>query len=137
MRRSDLSRAAAVVLLGSSAATAEPALMYITPQNMKGSTFTRESKSLRNDSVEFTIRRDVKGIDGPGRKAYLSNPDVDGKGPGALVKQTEDGNVWTFRFSAPAARLEGSIFTLWGQGQIGEGVTYRFRLSQFHKPPRD
>ncbi len=137
MRRSDLLWAAAAGLLGCSAATAETVLMHVTPQNIKGSTFTLSNKAARNDRLEFTIRRDVRGIDGPGRKGYLSNPAVDPKGLGVLVKQTEDGGIWTFRFSVPARQLEASVFTLWGQGQSGEGVTYRFRLADFHKLPRD
>lgn len=134
MRRSDLLWAAAAGLLGCSAATADTVLMHVTPQNIKGSTFTLSNKAARNDSLEFTIRRDVRGINEPGRRGYLSNPAADPKGLGVLVKQTEDGGIWTFRFSVPTQRLEGSFFTLWGQGKSDEGVTYRFRLSDF-KPP--
>lgn len=137
MKRSDLLRAAGAVLLGIPPAAADTDLVHVTPQNIKGSTFTLTSKAARNDRVEFTILRDVRNIDGPGRKAYLSNPSVDGKGLGLPVTQTEDGGIWTFRFSVPGRQLEASVFTLWGQGRSGEGVTYRFRLADFHKLPRD
>lgn len=125
--------ATVALLLGSTAAGADTALMFVTPQNIKGGTFSLTRKAARGNTVEFVIRRDVSKIDGPGRSGYLSNPAVDGKSIGTPVKLEQDGNTLVFRFSVPANRVEGSVFTLWGRGLDGEGVTYRFRLAEFWK----
>jgi hypothetical protein len=131
------SLAAVALLLGGGAASADTALVEVTPQTLKDANFTVTSKASRNHTVEFVIRRDVRNIDGPGRRGYLSHPAVDGKGLGTPVKLEEDGTILTFRFSVPADRLAGSVFTLWGQGLGGEGVTYRFRLADFRKSKKD
>lgn len=125
------------LLLGSTAVWADTLLMYVTPQNIKNGTFRLTTKAGRKKTVEFVIRRDVSKIDGPGRSAYLSNPTVDGRGLGTPVKLEEDGKVLTFRFSVPADQVADSVFTLWGAGTRGEGVTYEFRLAQFWKPKQD
>jgi hypothetical protein len=137
MKRAIAGLAAVGLLLGSTAVWAETALMYVTPQNIKGGTFRLTSKASRNNTVEFVIRRDVSKIEGPGRSAYLSNPKVDGRGLGTPVKLEEDGKVLIFPFSVPADRVADSVFTLWGGGKVGEGVTYRFRLAEFWKPRKD
>lgn len=125
------------LLMGSTATWADTALIVVTAQNIKDGAFRLTSKAGRNKTVGFVIRRDVSKIDGPGRRAYLSNPTVDGKGLGTPVKLEEDGKVWTFRFSVPADRVAESVFTLWGRGIGGEGVTYVFHLGQFRKLDKD
>lgn len=125
------------LLLGSAEAWADTTLMFVTPQNIKEGTFRLKSKSTRNNTVQFVIRRDVSQIDGPGRSAYLSNPTVDGKGLGTPVKLEEDGKILTFRFSVPKDRVADSVFTLWGGGRLGEGITYRFHLADFWKPQQE
>ena len=136
MKRAVAVLAAVGLLMGCAAAWADTVLMYVTPQNIKSGTFRLRSKAKRNNTVEFVIRRDVSGISGPSRGAYLSNPTMDGKAIGTPVKLEQDGKLWTFRFSVPADRVADSVFTLWGGGQAGEGVTYRFRLGQFRKPDK-
>ena len=123
--------------LGIGAASADTALMLMNPENLKANKFTLESRPAKDHAVEFVVRRDVRGIDGPGTAGYLSNPKVDGKTLGTPVKlETErDGKILKFRFSVPEDRLTDSQFTLWGQGARGEGVTFRFRLADF--PPRE
>ena len=119
--------------LGIGAATADTALVMMSPENLKANRFTLESRTAKARSVEFVIRRDVRGIDGPGRVGYLSNPGVDGKSLGTPVKleMERDGQVLKFRVSVPADQVAESQFTLWGQGLRGEGVTFRFRLVDF------
>jgi hypothetical protein len=124
-------------LLASTAAWALTSLAFVTPQNIQGSTFRLKSKAARNNSVQFVIRRDISNIEGPGRKGYLSNPSVDEKSIGTPVKLEQDGKVLTFRFSVPKEKVADSVFTLWGNGMSGEGVTYRFELGQFWKPARE
>jgi hypothetical protein len=124
---------AAGALLVSTAAWAETALMFVTPQNIKSTTFRLKSKALRNNTVQFVIRRDISTISGPSQSGYLSNPKVDEKGIGTPLKMEQDGKIWTFRFSVPADQVADSTFTLWGAGKIGEGITYRFDLAQFRK----
>jgi hypothetical protein len=34
----------------------------------------------------------------------------------------------------PADKIADNVFTLWGGGQVGQGVTYRFRLAEFRNP---
>lgn len=131
MRRAVVVLGAAGLLLGGGAAGADTALVHVTPRNIEGGTFTLSSKAAGR-RVEFVIRRDVVKVDGPGRSAYLSHPGKDAKGLGRPVRLEEDGKVWTFRFSVPADEVAESVFTLWGQGRGGEGVTYRFNLGDFH-----
>ena len=137
MKRAVVGLLAAGLFLESTAAWADTSLMYVTPQNIQDGTFRLKSKASRNHTVEFVIRRDVRNIDGPGRSAYLSDPTVDGKGLGTQVKLEERGKIWTFRFSVPVEKVTSSVFTLWGGGLVGEGVTYRFELGQFWKPNKD
>jgi hypothetical protein len=136
MARAVAGLAAAGLIMGSTAAGAESALMYVTPQNIKDGTFRVTSKASRNNTVEFVIRRDIRNIREPSRKGYLSNPAVDGSTLGTPVKLEQGGKTWRFRFSVPADRVAGSVFTLWGAGMpsLGEGVTYRFRLAEFWRP---
>lgn len=134
MKQAVVGMAVAGLLLGGASARAETALVEVTPQSIQGSTFRLTSKTVRNNAVEFVIHRDVRNIEGPGRSAYLSNSETDGKGLGTPVKLEEEGKTFTFRFTVPAAKLAGSEFTLWGQGARGEGVTYRFHLAQFRRP---
>jgi hypothetical protein len=132
MKRASVFLAIAVSLVGSTAAWALTVLEPITPQNIKGSTFTLTSKAVRTETVEFLIRRNVRGIDWPSRKAYLSDPTTDPKTLGTPIKLEQDGKTFTFRFSVPAEKVEDSVFTLWGGP--GEQVTFRFRLGEFWKP---
>ncbi|HTE18827.1 MAG TPA: hypothetical protein VK689_10665 [Armatimonadota bacterium] len=137
MKRAVAGLVAAGLLLGGTAAWADTVLMHVTPRNIQGGTFRLKSKAARNSTVEFVIRRDVSGISEPSPRGYLSNPLVDGKSIGKPVKLEQDGKLWTFRFTVPADQVADSVFTLWGGGQVGEGVTYRFRLAQFRKPAKD
>ena len=137
MMRGAMGLAVAGLLLGGAAARADTILAFVTPQNIQEGTFRLKSKAARNHTVEFVIRRDVSKIDGPGRTAYLSNPTRDEKGLGTPVKLEEDGKILTYRFSVPKRQVADSVFTLWGGGKLGEGVTYRFRLGEFWKPDRD
>ncbi|MGV3722906.1 MAG: hypothetical protein ACO1SX_18560 [Actinomycetota bacterium] len=137
MMRAVAGLAAVGILLGGTAAWAETALKYVTPQNIQGSTFSLKSKAARNNAVEFVIRRDVSKVDGPGRSGYLANHGADPKSIGTPVKLEQNGKSLTFRFSVPADKVAESDFTLWGGGQVGEGVTYRFKLGEFWKPKRE
>lgn len=126
-------------LLAATAAWAETALMFVTPENIKESTFRLKSRAARKDTVEFTIQRDISTIPKPSEAGYLYHPAVDGKTLGKELKVERDGKIWTFRFSLPKNQVQGSIFTLWGAGhpRFGEGVTYEFKLAQFWKPKKD
>ena len=112
------------------ASWAETALMFVTPTNIKDTTFTVKSKTVKRDAVEFVIRRDVKGIDRPASGAYLN---------GKEIKLKTDGNRWTYRFTVPKDQVANSVFTLWGAGApgFGEGVTYRFNLADFRRGEKD
>ena len=128
-------RAASIALLSlcfaASSARADTALVFMSPKNLKEYAFTVASKPGKDKAVEYVIRRDVKGIDGPGTAGYLSK-DGD-KTIGMPVKLREEGKTLEFRFTVPNDELATTVFTLWGQGARGEGVTFRFRLSDF--PP--
>ena len=137
MRHAVAGMAAVGLLLGCATAWADTALMFVTPQNIKRGTFRLTSRASRNHMVEFVIRRDVQNVDGPGRSGYLSNPKVDEKGLGTPVKLEQHGKILTFRFSVPEEQVADSVFTLWGNGLTGEGVTYRFALGQFWTPHQD
>ena len=136
MKRSYTSLAVAALLLGGAAAQAETLVSFITPKNIKDSTFRLTSKAGKDHTVEFVIRRDVHKIDGPGRAGYLSNPAIDGKSLGRPVKLEERDHVLTFHFSVPEEQVANSVFTLWGDGLRGEGATYEFKLGDFWKPAR-
>ena len=123
------------LLLGCAAARADTALVYVTPKNLKEHRFQLTARAGRNDTVEFVVRRDITGIEGPGRQGYLS--DADSKNLGTPVKREEEpGKSLTFRFSLPATRVATTRFTLWGLGRGGEGVTFEFRPADFWKPAR-
>lgn len=133
MQRAVVGLIAVGLLLGGAAAHAETALMFVTPQNIKEGTFRLSSKVARNNTVQFVIRRDVSKVSGPSESGYVS----EGKAIGIPVKLEKDGKIWTFRFAVPVDRVESTLFTLWGGGRIGEGITYRFELGQFSKPNRE
>jgi hypothetical protein len=121
------------LLLGGAAARADTVLVEVTPKNLKEHRFELTARPGPDRTVEFVVRRDVRGIDGPGRQGYLS--DAGSKNLGTPVKREEEpGKTLTFRFSLPEARVATTRFTLWGQGARGEGVTYRFRPADFWKP---
>lgn len=126
--------ATATLLLGSGGARADTALVYVTPKSIAGGDFRLTSRALRDNKVEFVIRRDVSKVAGPGRQAFLTDSRTSPKGLGALVRVKEQGHTLTYRFSVPTSKVADSIFTLWGHGARGEGVTFRFRLGQFWKP---
>jgi hypothetical protein len=128
--------AAVALLLGVGTAQAETVLSYVTPKNLKDSTFRVRSKAGKNHVVEFVIRRDVRKIDGPGRAGYLSNPAIDDKSLGRPMKLEEHDQILTFRFSVPEEQVASTRFTLWGQGLRGEGVTYELKLGDFWKPAK-
>ncbi|MCC2672673.1 MAG: hypothetical protein K0Q72_5145 [Armatimonadetes bacterium] len=136
MRRTAAGLVAVGLLVSCTAAWAETALMNITPQNIKESTFRVKSKVSRNNTVEFAIRRDVKDVNQPSRSAYLSFGE---KTIGTPVKVEQNGKIWTFRFSVPADKVADGMFTLWGAGRpaYGDGITYRFRLADFRQPGQD
>jgi hypothetical protein len=129
--------AAVGLLLGGRPAQADTALMFVTPQNIQGSTFRLTHKAVRKNMVEFVIRRDIRNIDGPGRSGYLSNSKLDPKGLGTPVKLEEDDKTLTYRFSVPEEQVADSVFTLWGGGARGEGITFRFALAEFRKPKKE
>lgn len=135
MKRAITRMAVLGLLIGAAAARADTALMFVTPKNIQDGTFRLTSKTAKNNTVEFEIRRDIRGIDGPGRSAYLSHTTADEKGLGTPVKleEVKDKSL-TYRFSVPEEKVAGSVFTLWGNGLFGEGITYRFDLAQFRKP---
>jgi hypothetical protein len=126
-------RVAFLTLLGllaaMTAAWSETALAFVTPKNLKDYGFRLTSKAWKNDTVEFVIRRDVRNIDGPGTAGYLSK--AEDKSIGTPVKLHEGGKTLEFRFSVPADQLATTVFTLWGQGARGEGITFRFKLQDF------
>lgn len=128
-------RVAFLTLLGLlaavTAAWSDTALVYITPKNLKEYGFRQTTKAGKNDTVEFVIRRDVRNIDGPGTAGYLAK--AGDKSIGTPVKLHEEGKTLEFRFAIPADQLATTVFTLWGQGARGEGITFRFKLQDF--PP--
>ncbi len=136
MKRLFAGLAAAGLLAGSSAAWALTSLAKVTPQNIEKGTFRLKAREARNDSVEFVIQRDVRNISLPGRRAFLTNSETERKSLGTPVKLEEDGKLWTFRFTVPEEKVADTVFTLWGNGQVGEGVTYQFRLGEFWKPQK-
>lgn len=139
MKRFALGLLGAGVLLGAVPVRASTSLAEVTPQNIESGTFRLTSKSGRDHTVEFVIRRDIRAVSLPERSAYLSNPAADGNTLGKRVKPELQGKTQTYRFSVPEAKVVGSIFTLWGYGAAaGEpGVTYQFRLDQFWKPRKE
>ena len=123
------------LLLGCASARADTAGVYVTPKNLKENRFQLTARAGPNRTVEFVVRRDITGIEGPGRQGYLS--DADSKSLGTPVKLEEEaGKTLTFRFSLPEAKVATTRFTLWGQGIRGEGVTFQFRPADFWKPAR-
>jgi hypothetical protein len=134
VNRTPILLAAVSMLLATSTAWALTSLSIVTPKNIKGSTFTLTSKPVRNNSVQFVIRRNVRGIDGPGTTAYVTDPSMDPKRLGTPVKLEQDGKTFTFRFSVPAEKVKNSVFTLWGNGLAAEGITFKFHLGEFWKP---
>lgn len=124
-------------LAGSTAAWALTSLAHVTPQNLEKHRFTLTSRAGRNDTVEFVIRRDVRGISRPGKRAYLKDANTEPRSLGTPVKLEEADQRLTFRFSVPAQKVASAEFTLWGEGMVGEGVTFRFRLGEFWKPKPD
>ena len=129
MRRRTAGLAIAGLIFGAAAVQAETALMFMSPKNLKEVGFTLTSKAGKDKSVEYVVRREIKGIDGPGRAGYLSK-DGD-KSIGTPVKLRAHGTMLEFRFSVPEDQLATTQFTLWGQGARGEGVTFRFALKDF------
>jgi hypothetical protein len=124
---------AAGLILGSGAAWALTSLCPVTPKNLAEAKFTLSTKAGPSKSVEFVIRRDIRGIDGPGRAGYLSDRTKDPKSLGTRLKLDDDGKTLTFRFTVPEDKVATSEFTLWGQGLAGEGVTFEFKLREFWK----
>ena len=123
------------LLLGCATARADTALVYVTPKNLKENRFQLTARSGPNRTVEFVVRRDITGIEGPGRQGYLS--DADSKSLGTPVKlEEEPGKTLTFRFSLSEAKVATTKLTLWGQGVRGEGVTFQFRPADFWKPAK-
>ena len=131
MTRRTAALAIAGLLLSAGALRAETALAFMSPKNLKEYGFELISKARKNKTVEFVITRNVKDIDGPGRAGYLSKADE--KTIGTPVKLREEGKTLEFRFAVPEEQLATSVFTLWGQGARGEGITFRFNLKDF--PP--
>ena len=129
-----LTVAVVAVLLMAAVSRADTVLVEVTPQSLPRSTFRVTSKAGKDRTIEFTIRRDVAGIEVPASKGYTSYPAIDGRGLGVPVKMEREGTTMIFRFAVPVDRVTGEIFTLWGNGQIGENVTYRFQLARFWKP---
>ena len=123
MKRAVLGVVAGCVL-GIGAASADTALVMMSPQNLKANRFTLESRTAKQESVEFVIRRDVRGIDGPGTAGYLSYPAVDGKSLGTPVKlETEhDGKVLKFRVSVPAEQVAESQLPSGDRGPGAKGL---------------
>ena len=139
MKRFFLALLGAGLFLGVVPARAATSLAEVTPQNIGSGTFRLTSKAGRDHTVEFVIRRDIRGISLPDRAGYLSNPAVDGNTLGQRLKPELHGKTQTYRFSVPEEKVSGSVFTLWGYGvAAGEpGVTYEFRLGQFWKPHKE
>ena len=127
---------AGLLLAGGARVWALTTVAFVTPQNAAEVHFKVSSKAGKSHNVDFVIRRDVRGIDGPGRSGYLSNPAVDGKSLGRPVKLEERDNTLTYRFSVPEDQVADTRFTLWGQGLRGEGVTFELKLRDFWKPAK-
>lgn len=125
------------LLLGATVVQADTALVLMAPQNLKTHAFKLTTKAGRDHTVEFTITRDVKGVDGPGRAGYLTDTNVPRRDLGTRVKLEERDQTLTFHFTVPEEKVSASVFTLWGQGLRGEGVTFEFQLGQFWKPKKD
>lgn len=126
---------AAALLLGCASARADTALVYVTPKNLKKNRFQLTARAGPNLTLEFVVRRDITGIDGPGRQGYLSDPDSKSLGTPVKLEETA-GKTLTFRFSLPEAKISTTTFTVWGQGLRGEGVTFQFRPADFWKPAK-
>jgi hypothetical protein len=137
MKRLIAGLAAMGLLLAAGAARADTALVKVTPQSIKESTFKLTTKPGRDHAVEFTITRSIKGVDGPGRAAYLWDTTEQRKGLGTRVKLEERDDTLRFRFAVPEGKVATSVFTLWGQGHVGEGVTFELQLGQFWKPKKE
>jgi hypothetical protein len=137
MKRLSAGLAAGGLLLAGGAVRADTALVIITPQSIKSSSFKLTTKRSKDHAVEFTISRSIKGIDGPGRAGYLTYPEEERRDLGTRVKLDERDDTLTFRFTVPEEKIAKTVFTLWGQGLRGEGVTFEFQLGQFWKPKKD
>ena len=123
------------VLVTAAGARAVTALVFVTPKNLKEGKFQVSHRTEAKDSVRFQITRDIRAIDGPGRRAFLA-PEGS-RALGVPVELEEDpGKRLTYRFTVPQARLKDMVFTLWGLGRGGEGITYRFRLDDFRDAPK-
>ena len=57
------------VLVSGGAARASTSLAFVTPKNLKAGKFQVTRQPAGKDSVRFRITRDIRGIDGPGRRA--------------------------------------------------------------------
>jgi hypothetical protein len=136
VQQTSVGLAAVGLLLSSPAVRADTALVEVTPQTIRGGTFRLTSKPGPDHTVRFVIRRDIRRVSGPGERGYLSHPAAAPKSLGTPLKLERDGHALTFRFSVPEEQLADSVFTLWGNGLVGEGVTYRFRLAEFWKSSR-
>lgn len=138
MKLAVLGLAVAGLLLAGTKARALSSLARVTPQNIKGSTFQLFSNAGQNHTVEFVIQRNVRNIEVPGKRAFLSDSETDARSLGTPIKLEESGNILTFRFSVPEAKVATSEFNLLGHGDAaGEGVTYRFQLGDFWKPRKN
>ena len=141
MKRRGVGVAGTILLLGfllwSSKAWALTVLEVVTPKNINGGTFRLTARAAHHHRVEFVIRRDVRKVTDPGRSGYLSHPATDGNRLGTPLKLEEHDKTFTFRFSVPEDQVPGSVFTLWGYGEGGEGVTFEFHLGQFWKPGKE
>jgi hypothetical protein len=125
------------LLFGAATVRADTALVIMTPQKLKDNAFKLTTKAARDHAVEFVITRDIKGIDGPGRAGYLWDKAAERNGLGTRVKLEERDDTLTFRFTVPEEKVASSVFTLWGQGIRGEGITFEFQLDQFRKTKKD
>ena len=129
MTRRAAGLAIAGLLLSAGALHAVTKLVFMSPANLKEHRFSLSSKPGKDKTVDYVIRRNIKGIDGPGRAGYLSK-DGD-KSIGTRVNLREEQDTLEFRFSLPQDEVATSTFTLWGQGARGEGVTFEFKLRDF------
>lgn len=133
MRRTMTMLGTAGLLLSCTAAWAVSSLAEVTPQNLEQHRFTLTSKAVPGGTVEFVIRRDVRGISVPGKRAFVSDARTEPNSPGTPVKVEEDGHFQTFRFSVRQERIADSTFTLLSPGGASVGATYRFKLSTFRR----
>lgn len=128
---------AGLLLLCDTTTWAASSLAEVTPQNLEQHRFTLMSKAMPKGDVEFVIRRDVRGISLPGKRAFVSDAKTEPNSMGTPIKVEEDGHFLTYRFSVRKERIANSTFTLCTPGGAAVGATYRFRLSSFRQPKKE